>query len=189
LTTNRSDDAKTMETQTVKTDKTKLGFEVTLENLGKTPHTSRALDTNQLKLDLGCGANKKRTFLGVDLVKTNATDVVADSTNLPIKDDSFDYVYSRRCIQHVKNDTQALREIYRLLKPNGKLELIVASFYGYVFYKSGLSKGSRKYDVFHLYRKHKLRKMLTEIGFANVNLNKIKSPRKIGYDFKATCQK
>jgi hypothetical protein len=38
-----------------------------------------------MKLDVGCGSNKKEDFLGVDLVKTEATDVFADATNLPFR--------------------------------------------------------------------------------------------------------
>jgi ubiquinone/menaquinone biosynthesis C-methylase UbiE len=142
-----------------------------------------------LKLDVGCGSSKKEEFLGVDLVKTKATDVVADSTNLPIKDGCFDYVYSRRCIQHVDDDTQALIEIYRVLKQHGRLELIVASFYGYLFYKFGLSESSGKYAVFHLYFNRKLRRTLKKVGFININILKVKSARKIGYDLMAICEK
>jgi len=131
-----------MQTQKAKTDETVLGFEVALKDLGKETCFPRKLDTPKLKLDIGCGSNKKGAFLGVDLVKTKATDVVAraDSTSLPIKD-----------------GTQALKEIYRVLKSYGKLELIVASFYGYLFYKFRLSESSGKYAVFHLYLKRKLR--------------------------------
>jgi len=121
-----------------------------------------------LKLDIGCGSNKKEGFLGVDLVKTKATDVVADAANLPFKDGCIDYVYSRRCLQHITNDIQALKEIYRVLKLHGKLELIVASFYGYLFYMLGLSESSGKYGVFHLYSSRKLRKMLKQVGFGNI---------------------
>ena len=142
-----------------------------------------------LKLDIGCGSDKKEGFLGVDLVKTEATDVVADATNLPFKDNCADHIYSRRCIQHIKDDVKALKEMYRVLKANGKLQLIVASFYGFLYYKLGLSESSGKYQVFHLYSNRKLRKMLKETGFAHVNISKINSVRKIGYDLIAVCEK
>jgi ubiquinone/menaquinone biosynthesis C-methylase UbiE len=142
-----------------------------------------------LKLDVGCGSNKKGEFLGVDLFRTKATDVIADATSLPIKDGCFDYVYSKRCIQHIKNDSQAFKEMYRVLKLHGRLELIVASFYGYLFYKFRLSESSGKYAVFHLYSSGKLRKMLKEVGFINFNFSKVNSVRKIGYDLMVICEK
>ncbi|MEM4703641.1 MAG: class I SAM-dependent methyltransferase [Candidatus Bathyarchaeia archaeon] len=141
-----------------------------------------------LKLDIGCGSNKKEDFLGVDVIRTKATDVVADATNLPFKDDCVDYIYSRRCVQHIKDDIKALKEICRVLKSDGKLQLIVASFYGFLYYKLGLSESS-KYQVFHLYYNRKLRRMLKEAGFTHVNISKMKSVRKVGYDLVAICEK
>ena len=76
-----------------------------------------------------------------------------------------------------------------MLKLHGRFELIVASIYGYIFYKFGLSESGGKYKVFHLYLKRKLRKMLTEAGFLNIKISKVKSTRKIGYDFRAICEK
>lgn len=142
-----------------------------------------------LKLDIGCGSNKREGFLGVDLVKTAATDVVADATNLPFKDNCVDYVYSRRCIQHIKDDVKALKEIYRVLKVNGKVQLIFASFYGFLYYKLGFSESSGKYKVFHLYHGRKLRKMLHETRFTNIHISKIESIRRTGYDLMAICKK
>lgn len=178
-----------MQKQKVKTNETTLGIEVTLEDLGKEKLLPNKLDTPKLKLDIGCGSSKKSDFLGVDLVKTEATDIVADSTKLPIKNDCFDYVYSRRCIQHIKDDSQALREIHRVLKMNGKIELVVSSFYGYLFYKLKLSKSRGRYAIFHLYLRRKLLKLLKEVGFIKANISKVRSVRKIGYDFKAICEK
>jgi SAM-dependent methyltransferase len=170
--------------QKAKTETVTRGFEVTLEDLGEKPRFP-----SELKLDIGCGSIKQGQFLGLDLIKTEATDVVADSVQLPIKDECFNYVYSRRCIQHVKNDAQAFKEIYRMLKQHGRFELIVASIYGYLFYKFGLSESRGKYTVFHLYLKRKLRNMLKEAGFLNIKISKVKSTRKIGYDYRAICEK
>lgn len=142
-----------------------------------------------LGLDVGCGANKQEGFLGVDISKTEAVDVVADATNLPFRDCCFDYVYSRRCIQHIKNDAAALEEMYRVLKNGGKLRLIVASLYGFLFYKLGLSESSGKYGTFHLYYSRKLKRMLKKTGFVNVNVSKVKSVRRIGYDYVVVCEK
>jgi len=147
------------------------------------------LNTDQLKLDIGCGPYKESKFLGLDFVKTKETDIVADSENLPIKEGCFNYVFSRRCIQHVKSDSRAFKEIHRMLKAHGKFELIVSSIYGYLFYKFGLSQSRGKYKVFHLYLQNKLKNRLKEAGFLNIKITKVKSTRKIGYDFRAICEK
>jgi len=142
-----------------------------------------------MKLDVGCGVNKKENFFGVDVIRTKVTDIIADAANLPFKDYCADSIYSRRCIQHVKDDFKALKEMYRVLKMGGKLQLIVASVYGFLFYKLGFSESSGKYEVFHFYSNKKLRKMLEKVGFTKINILKVKSVRKIGYDLMAICEK
>jgi predicted SAM-dependent methyltransferase len=142
------------------------------------------------RLDIGCGSNKKNGFLGVDVGRTEATDVIADAANLPFRGGSVDYVHSRRCVQHIREDVKALKEMYRVLRTNGKLEVITASFCGFLFYRLGLSESSGKYEVFHLYSNRRLRKMLKEAGFsAKVDISKIKSVRRWGHDLMAICEK
>ena len=46
--------------------------------------------------------------------------IQADVTNLPFKDNSFDYVISSFGIRNIENRQKALSEIYRILKKDGK---------------------------------------------------------------------
>lgn len=140
-------------------------------------------------LDIGCGQLKKAGFLGVDIVKGENIDYVLDACDLTFKDKSVDEVYSRRCIQHVKKDWKALSEISRVLKPNGKLTLIVSSWYGWLFYKLKLSQSHGKYDVFHFYTDKRLRQLLEKADFTIESLRHIPSERKIGYDIEVVCIK
>ncbi|WP_375559421.1 methyltransferase domain-containing protein [Bernardetia sp. OM2101] len=48
-----------------------------------------------------------------------------DLTELPEKDNSFDVVLCSHVLEHIPDDTKALEEIYRVLKPNGKAILLV----------------------------------------------------------------
>ncbi|MCY4653082.1 MAG: methyltransferase domain-containing protein, partial [Dehalococcoidia bacterium] len=60
----------------------------------------------------------------------NATFHVADVTDLPFEDDSFDIAHCHAVLMHVPDTTAALTEIGRVLKPGGIIasrELIVAS--------------------------------------------------------------
>jgi len=47
----------------------------------------------------------------------------ADLTELPYENESFDKVLSISTIEHVPNHTQAIREIWRVLKPGGRFLL------------------------------------------------------------------
>ena len=43
----------------------------------------------------------------------------ADLQNLPFKDDTYDFVYASHVLEHIPDDTKAIQEISRVLKPNG----------------------------------------------------------------------
>lgn len=46
-------------------------------------------------------------------------DVKADICNLPFEDDSFDVIFCNHVLEHIPNDTKAMQELYRILKPKG----------------------------------------------------------------------
>lgn len=46
-------------------------------------------------------------------------DVKADICELPFKDNSFDIILCNHVLEHIPNDTKAMQELYRVLKPRG----------------------------------------------------------------------
>lgn len=46
-------------------------------------------------------------------------DVKADICDLPFKDNSYNTVICNHVLEHIKDDTKAMQELYRILKPNG----------------------------------------------------------------------
>lgn len=46
-------------------------------------------------------------------------DVKADILNLPFDNNSFDVVFCNHVLEHISDDTKAMQELYRVLKPNG----------------------------------------------------------------------
>ena len=46
-------------------------------------------------------------------------DVKADILDLPFEDNSFDVVFCNHVLEHIEDDTKAMRELYRVLKPKG----------------------------------------------------------------------
>ncbi|WP_291867731.1 class I SAM-dependent methyltransferase [Maribacter sp.] len=46
-------------------------------------------------------------------------DVKADICNLPFKDDSYDVIFCNHVLEHIPDDSKAMQELYRVLKPGG----------------------------------------------------------------------
>ena len=63
----------------------------------------RDIPEQYLKLDLGCGGNKKIGTLGLDYIKQPGVDYVIDlqKGTLPFPNRSVDYVYSAHCLEHL----------------------------------------------------------------------------------------
>lgn len=49
----------------------------------------------------------------------------ADGENLPFEDATFDYVYSWGVLHHSPNTAQSIAELYRVLKPNGRVGVML----------------------------------------------------------------
>ncbi len=46
-------------------------------------------------------------------------DVKADICNLPFENNSFDFILCNHVLEHIPDDTKAMQELYRILKPGG----------------------------------------------------------------------
>ena len=72
----------------------------------------------KIKIDIGCGKNKKEGFIGIDIDKNTNPDIVASALELPFEDNSIDEVYSSHLVEHF-NPQEAQKffnEVYRVLK-------------------------------------------------------------------------
>lgn len=64
----------------------------------------------------------KRRF---NLYELKLTARVADAENLPFGDNTFDIVYSFGVLHHTPNTQKAIDEVYRVLKPGGKIIIML----------------------------------------------------------------
>jgi SAM-dependent methyltransferase len=57
-------------------------------------------------------------YITTDL-ESPLADVKADICNLPFNDNSFDFILCNHVLEHIPDDTKAMQELYRVLKPKG----------------------------------------------------------------------
>lgn len=87
-------------------------------------------------LDIGCGTNKYKStnkhteVIGLDKVDLPNVDVVHDLNKIPypFKNNQFDIVIANHVLEHIENFFNVMEEIYRILKPEGILRVLVPHF-------------------------------------------------------------
>lgn len=99
-------------------------------------------DRSRIVLDLGCGNIKKPGMIGIDIVNTSATDIVADiEKGLPfVPDQSVDEIYSSHFMEHLEDINPLLADVHRILKPDGFYEFTVPHFSNPYFYSDPTHK-------------------------------------------------
>lgn len=98
------------------------GSKILLRDYSKKPKTSSALRVLHMAPEQ-CflpifKKQKNLDYITADLYSPIA-DVKADILNLPFDNNSFDVVFCNHVLEHIADDTKAMQELYRVLKPNG----------------------------------------------------------------------
>lgn len=121
-------------------------------------------ENEELKIDLGCGTNKKKGFKGIDLLPLEGVDYVINlEEGLKfIGDNIVDEFFTSHFLEHIENLDLILSEIHRTLKPTGKCVIIVPHFSNPYFYSDYTHKrffGLYTFDYFSVSDKRYKRKV------------------------------
>jgi SAM-dependent methyltransferase len=65
----------------------------------------------------------------------------ADARHLPLEDESFDYVYSHGVLHHSDEPEQIVREMFRVLRPGGRINVQVYALWSYITLRGVLKYG------------------------------------------------
>lgn len=65
---------------------------------------------------------KKLKNISYDTIDLDSplADIKADICDLPIKNDSYDFILCNHVLEHIIDDNKAMKELYRILRKNGK---------------------------------------------------------------------
>lgn len=100
------------------------------------PKLEGDLQRGAIKLELGSGQNRREGFYALDHLELDGVDIVAD-LNQPLEllpNDCCEIVYSHHVLEHVNEILGLMREIHRITRPGGLVEIVVPHFsnvYGY----------------------------------------------------------
>lgn len=77
-------------------------------------------------LNLGSGTTVvRKDVTNVDIYPFDNVDIVADITSLPFADNSVDAVICEEVLEHVSNPQTVVSEMYRVMKPNALVYVVV----------------------------------------------------------------
>lgn len=81
-------------------------------------------------LNLGCNNSRIPGSIGVDVIKKDTVDIVHDlnQTPYPFTDNYADEIHMYHVLEHLDDPIKAIEEVYRILKPGGRLYLRVPHF-------------------------------------------------------------
>ena len=95
----------------------------------KAPAPVAVPDPGPLKLDFGCGPNKREGFKGVDSIAFVGVDYVVDlrSAPWPFADNSVDEANASHFVEHLTAPERCgfVNELFRILKPGAKFQMVV----------------------------------------------------------------
>jgi SAM-dependent methyltransferase len=80
------------------------------------------LGTEAVILNLGSGPQilkKRDDIINVDLFAFDSVDIVANATNLPLKNNSVDLILNMAMLEHVPDARLVINEMLRVLRPGG----------------------------------------------------------------------
>lgn len=125
---------------------------------------------NMLVLDAGAGRGPYRQLFrharyeAADFAQLSTAytklDYVCSLVDIPVEDERFDRILFNQVLEHVDDPTAVLAELYRVLKPGGRILCTVPLFY---------QEHQQPYDFFR-YTRFALQKLFEDAGFENVQV-------------------
>lgn len=103
-----------------------------------------------MKLDIGCGKNKKPGFTGLDRVRMPGVDIVCDldKEQIPLEDGSVDEVFSMHFMEHTADLLFVMEEVWRVCKDGAKVTIAVPYFTSVGAFRDPTHKRFFTYETF-----------------------------------------
>ncbi|MCP4895417.1 MAG: methyltransferase domain-containing protein [bacterium] len=172
----------------------------------------------EVKLHLGCGGERWRDFINVDLFPHDPrmadssrrgciADVLGDLRDLGLPDESVDEIFTSHTFEHFTRweGVAILADWFRMLKPGGRLHIETPDFWRCVLWLFHVSRTNRKlakqmfygnqwdgleYETHrYLWNARELKQTLVNAGFSTVQVDHKTLTHHPGRDMKAIAVK
>ena len=105
------------------------------------------------KLNVGCGRDIKKGYINLDRLPIKGIDIVHDLNKYPwpFKNNTFNFIYCRHMLEHLEDAEKALKEMCRILKDKGRIEIIIPHFTSSGAFEDLSHKHFFSYNTFDIY--------------------------------------
>lgn len=129
-------------------------------------------------IDFAASQIEKAKRLAAELFIENVTFQIASCYSLPFSDTTFDRIFSHALMEHLSTPMQALKELFRVLKPGGYIGVCSPDFGGLLIAPSSEElveaistyASIQKSNGGDLYVGHKLGTYLSNAGFKDIQM-------------------
>jgi ubiquinone/menaquinone biosynthesis C-methylase UbiE len=122
-----------------------------IESLTKLYPSTRIIGVDHSETMLKVASTRNQQAISAGTVTLQLGSVM----NLPFANSNFDKAFSINCVYFWEKPVQGLRELHRVLKPGGRLAVTVRD---------------KNRDAYKAFRPEKLKKMLHQAGFTNIEI-------------------
>lgn len=88
------------------------------------------MDSNDVKLNIGCGVFKKDGYINIDNFSEYKPDILHDLEKIPypFDDNAFQIIEADHVLEHLESPLDVMRELHRITKPGGFITIKVPHF-------------------------------------------------------------
>jgi SAM-dependent methyltransferase len=125
------------------------------------------------KLNIGCGTEILPGYVNLDINKGPGIDVSHDLNKFPypFPANHFDEIRAYSIIEHVADVIKTMAELHRILKPGGKLDIIVPHYAGPLAWGNPQHVRAFGYDTFHFFTKGYAQEHYTDALFSSIKVS------------------
>ena len=129
--------------------------------------TKATINTATMILDLGCGNNKAKGAIGVDISIHTQADIICDLDKFPypFKDNQFDLVFCIDILEHLGDIVGVMDEIFRITKAGGLVKIRVPHYACYWNYSDPTHRIFFNSFSFNHFTKQRLHPQYTQSKF------------------------
>ncbi|HIH32432.1 TPA: methyltransferase domain-containing protein [Candidatus Woesearchaeota archaeon] len=125
------------------------------------------------KLNIGCGHQKLKGWVNLDINAEEGIDAVHDLDKYPypFNDESFEEIRAYSIIEHLKDPVKTVEELHRILKPGGTLDIIVPHYTSAIAWGNPTHLRPYSYDTFFFFVKNSEKEKYTTVEFSSIKVD------------------